>query len=58
MECGVKRYRVYYLSSPRVKKFYDIKWNEIKEVSSIHKLSYKIKVSDFENYYKKECEEP
>lgn len=43
----------HYLNSIQYQKFDDTKWNEIKEVSFMHKLSYKAKVGDFESYYKK-----
>lgn len=43
----------HYLNSMQHQKFDDIKWNEIKEVSFMHKLSYKTKADDYECYYKK-----
>ena len=43
----------HYLNSIQYQKFDDTKWNEIKEVSFMHKRSYRAKVGDFESYYKK-----
>ncbi len=43
----------HYLSANLTKTFSEEKWRDIKEVSFMHKLSYKIRVSNFDSFYKK-----